>query len=109
MVAFLVAAVAGRTVAGVLVAIVLLDIAIQSANILNQSRLFTISGEARSRLNTAYVTGNFIGGAVGSAAASLLWSAGGWTAVSITATALSCFALAVWAVGRRGPLIVTED
>jgi len=106
LVAFIVAAVAGRTVAGVLVAIVLLDIAIQSANILNQSRLFTISGEARSRLNTAYITGNFIGGAVGSAAASLLWSAGGWTAVSITAVGLSCFALAVWAVGRRGPLVV---
>ena len=106
LVAFVVAAVAGRTVAGVLVAIVLLDIAIQSANILNQSRLFTISGEARSRLNTAYITGNFIGGAIGSAAASVLWSAGGWTAVSITAAALSCFALAVWAAGRRGPLVV---
>ena len=102
----MVAALAGRTVAGLLVAIVLLDIAIQSANILNQSRLFTISGEARSRLNTAYITGNFIGGAIGSAAASVLWSAGGWTAVSITAAALSCFALAVWAAGRRGPLVV---
>ena len=87
----------------------LLDIAIQSANILNQSRLFTISGEARSRLNTAYIAGNFIGGAIGSAAASVLWSAGGWTAVSITAIALSCLALAVWAVGRRGPLAVASD
>jgi predicted MFS family arabinose efflux permease len=109
LVAFVVAAVSGRTVAGVLVAIVLLDIAIQSANILNQSRLFTLSGEARSRLNTAYIAGNFIGGAIGSAAASVLWSAGGWTAVSITAVALSCFALAVWAAGRRGPLVVASD
>lgn len=109
LIAFVVAAVAGRTVAGVLVAIVLLDIAIQSANILNQSRLFTLSGEARSRLNTAYITGNFIGGAIGSAAASVLWSAGGWTAVSITAVALSCFALAVWAAGRRGPLVVASE
>jgi predicted MFS family arabinose efflux permease len=109
LVAFVVAAVAGRTVAGVLFAIVLLDIAIQSAHILNQSRLFTISGEARSRLNTAYISGNFVGGAVGSAAASVLWSAGGWTAVSITAVALSCLALAVWAVGRRGPLVVASD
>ena len=105
----MVAAVDGRTVAGVLIAIILLDIAIQSANILNQSRLFAISGEARSRLNTAYITGNFVGGAVGSAAASVLWSAGGWAAVSITAAGLSCFALAVWAVGRRGPLVVARD
>ena len=36
-------------------------------------------------------------------------SAGGWTAVSITAIALSCLALAVWAVGRRGPLAVASD
>jgi predicted MFS family arabinose efflux permease len=108
LVAFIVAAVAGRTVAGLLVAIVALDIAIQSANILNQSRLFAISGEARSRLNTAYIAGNFIGGAIGSAAATALWSAGGWTAVTITAAGLSCLALAIWAAGRRGPLVVTQ-
>jgi hypothetical protein len=52
----------------------------------------------------AFVTSNFIGGAIGSAAASLLWSAGGWTAVTLTGTGLSCMALAIWAAGRRGPL-----
>ena len=31
------------------------------------------------------------------------WSTGGWTAV--TGTALCCFALTVWALGRRGPLL----
>lgn len=52
------------------------------------------------------MTGNFIGGAIGSAAASLLWPAGGWKAVTIAGAVLSCFALAVWALGRRGPLII---
>src|SRR5580698_6131558 len=103
--AFIVATFAGRSVAGVLVAVVLLDIAVQGVNILNQTRLFALSRQARSRLNTAFVTGNFIGGAIGSAAAALLWSHGGWTAVTITGAALSCFALAVWAAGRRGPLV----
>jgi predicted MFS family arabinose efflux permease len=103
--AFIVATFAGHSVAGVLVAVVLLDIAIQGVNILNQTRLFALSRQARSRLNTAFVTGNFIGGAIGSAAAALLWSHGGWTAVTITGAALSCFALAVWAAGRRGPLV----
>ena len=103
--AFIVAAFAGHTVAGILIAIVLLDIAVQGVNILNQTRLFALSDQARSRLNTAFVTGNFIGGAIGSAAAALLWSAGGWTAVTSTGTALSCLALVIWAVGRRGPLI----
>jgi hypothetical protein len=32
------------------------------------------------------------------AAASLLWSTGGWTAVSITGGALSLLALLLWAV-----------
>ena len=82
--AFIVAAFAGHSVAGVLIAIVLLDIAIQGVNILNQTRLFALSDQARSRLNTAFVTGNFIGGAIGSGAAALLWSAGGWTAITST-------------------------
>ncbi len=106
IVAFVVAAFASRSVAGILVAIVLLDIAVQGANILNQSRILAISTEARSRLNTAFVTGNFIGGAIGSAAAAELWSIGRWTAVTIAGAALSFFGLTVWAIGRRGPLVV---
>jgi predicted MFS family arabinose efflux permease len=107
LVAFVVAALAGRSVALLLVAIVLLDVAVQAVNILNQSRLFAISQSARSRLNTAFVTGNFIGGAIGSAAAGVLWSAGGWTAVTIAGALLSCFGLLVWAAGRRGALVVS--
>jgi predicted MFS family arabinose efflux permease len=103
-----VAALAGDSVVLLLVAIVLLDIAIQGLNILNQARLFAISGEARSRLNTAFVACNFVGGAIGSAAASVLWSAGGWSAVTIAGTALSCFALGVWSVGRRSALVVAS-
>lgn len=46
-------------------------------NILNATRLFTVARAARSRVNTAIVVTNFIAGAIGSAAAGLLWSAGG--------------------------------
>jgi predicted MFS family arabinose efflux permease len=104
LLAFAVALFAGRSVLLVLVVVVLLDIAVQGVNILNQTRLFSLSHEARSRLNTVFVTGNFVGGALGSAAAGLLWAAGGWTAIAATGAALSAVGLAVWAVGRRGPL-----
>jgi hypothetical protein len=40
--------------------------------------------------------------------ADALWSVGGWTAVTLTGAALSCFGLTVWAVGRRGPLVVAK-
>jgi predicted MFS family arabinose efflux permease len=104
-VSFVVAALGGHSVVLILLAIVLLDVTVQGVNILNQTRLFAVSPQARSRLNTAFVTCNFIGGALGSSAAALLWSAGGWTAVSLTGIGLSCFAFTVWAVGRGGPLL----
>ncbi|GAA2704607.1 MFS transporter [Actinoplanes palleronii] len=105
LLAFVVAAFARHSVILVVVAVLLLDAALQAVNILNQTRLFALSHEARSRLNTAYVTGIFLGGAAGSAAATVLWNAGGWTAVTVAGMALSCLALLIWALGRRGPLI----
>lgn len=104
--AFVLAAFAGHSVVLVVIVIVLLDIAVQGVNLLNQSRMFAVSGAARSRLNTAFVTSNFLGGAIGSAAASVLWTTGGWTAVTIAGMVLSGFALVLWALGRRGPLVV---
>ena len=103
---FVLAEFARGSVAAVVAVVFVLDVAVQGQNVLNQTRLLSLSREARSRLNTAYVTANFLGGAIGSAAAAVLWSAGGWTAVAGAGIALSCFALAVWAVGRRGPLLV---
>jgi len=81
-----------------LIGIVVLDVATQGQRILNQAQIFAISAEARSRVNTAYVTGNFVGGAIGSITASALWVAGGWTAVSAAGAALSAVAFGVWLV-----------
>lgn len=106
--AFVLAAFAGRSVVLVVVVIVVLDVGVQGVNLLNQSRMFAVSDEARSRLNTAFVTSNFLGGALGSAAASVLWAAGGWTAVTAAGLVLSGFGLLVWALGRRGPLVVAR-
>ncbi|WP_433061887.1 MFS transporter [Dactylosporangium sp. CS-033363] len=106
LLSFAIAAFAARSVLLILVAIVVLDVAMQTQAILNQARIFAVSHQARSRLNTAYVTGNFIGGALGSAAAALLWSAGGWRAITTAGLILSAFALLTWTLGRRGPLLV---
>ncbi|WP_218010932.1 MFS transporter [Herbidospora mongoliensis] len=108
LLSFGVAGLAGRSVALILVVVVLVDAGIQGLNILNQTRMFAVSHEARSRLNTAFVTGNFIGGAIGSAAASVLWSVGEWRAVSLAGMAMSVVALTIWATGRRNALVVTS-
>ncbi|MBF9130543.1 MFS transporter [Plantactinospora sp. S1510] len=104
--AFAVAAFAGRSVVLIVIVLIMIDVALQAQALLNRARLFAVSHVARSRLNTALGIGNFIGGALGSAAATVLWSVGGWTAVTTTGMGLCCFALAVWALGRRGPLVV---
>jgi predicted MFS family arabinose efflux permease len=106
--AFIVAAFAGRSVVLVIVVIVVIDVVLQAQALLNRARLFALSSEARSRLNTALGVGNFIGGAIGSAAATAFWSAGGWTAVTIAGAVLCCCALTVWALGRRGPLVIAS-
>ena len=84
-----------------LIAILAFDIAAQASLILNQTRLLSINPAIRSRLNTAFVTGNFIGGALGSALAGVLWQAGGWTAVLLGGAAALAVALGVWAANRR--------
>jgi predicted MFS family arabinose efflux permease len=105
---FVAAAFGGRSVVVIILVVIVIDVALQAVGILNQVRVFAVSHEARSRLNTAFVTSNFIGGAIGSAAASVLWSAGGWTAVTVAGMVLSVFAIVVWAIGRRGPLVLSN-
>ena len=103
---FVLAGLAGRPVLLLVAAIVMLDVAIQSLNILTSTRLFAVVGHARSRVNTAAVVANFVAGAAGSAAAGLLFSAGGWDAVTRCGALVCALGLAIWAVGRRGPLRV---
>ena len=88
-----------------IIAIVLIaavfSIGVQGITVLSQARLFALSNEERSRLNTVFVVNNFIFGAVGSALASFLWSLGGWSYVMIGATLISVIALIVWISSRK--------
>jgi cyanate permease len=66
--------------------------------------MLSIDSGARSRLNTAFVVGNFIGGATGSALACTFRQLGGWPAVMIAAAAFIGFALTVWLAQRTRAL-----
>lgn len=101
---FAIAGLGGNSVWGLLVAILLLDVAIQAINILNQTRIFSLAPDARSRLNTALVTNNFIWGAMGSAATTWLWALGGWKTICTAGAVVATIAVLLWAIGRGGPL-----
>jgi predicted MFS family arabinose efflux permease len=69
----------GRTLPGLIAAIALVDVGVQSGHVANQSRIYAIAPEARSRLNTFYMVAFFIGGALGSYLGPLGFNLGGWT------------------------------
>lgn len=80
----------------VMAGIVMLDLGVQGTQILNQSAIYQLHAEARSRLTTAYMTCFFLGGAIGSAAAAAAFSYFGWTGVAVTGTAFGLIGLLFW-------------
>ena len=77
------------------------SIAVQAVSVLSQARLFSLSNDERSRLNTIFVVNNFIFSAIGSALASILWSVGGWSSVMNGAIIVSVIALIIWILSRK--------
>ncbi len=67
----------------VVMGIILIDMGLQSTHVPNLSRTYSILPEARTRLNTLYMTAFFIGGTIGSSVGSLAWNFGGWEGVCI--------------------------
>lgn len=73
--------------------IVLLDLGCQGLHISNQSEIYRLAPEARSRVNSAYMTCYFVGGTVGSVGSALCYATGGWFAVGVLGTAFGAAAL----------------
>ncbi len=71
----------GYHLAGLVLGVILLDVGVQSAHISNQTKIFSLVPEARSRLNTVYMTGYFTGGSIGSVLGGLAWTHFGWLGV----------------------------
>jgi predicted MFS family arabinose efflux permease len=93
-----------HSLAALIVGIVVLDLAVQGAHISNQSEVYRLRPEARSRLTTAYMCVNFTGGVVGSASSAAVYDAGGWSAVCAVGLGFSAVALALWLTEARWPL-----
>lgn len=81
LLSFLVMYLFGTHLTGLVIGVILLDLGVQAGHVSNQTRIYALIPEARSRLNMVYMISYFIAGAMGSWLGALLWSRFGWAGV----------------------------
>jgi predicted MFS family arabinose efflux permease len=91
----------GHHLVAMLVGVFVLDIAVQGLHVLNQSEILRVAPLARSRLNSAYMTSYFVGGAVGSAAGTAIYGTFGWTGVCVAGAIMGITAFVLWLTMAR--------
>ena len=87
----------GAIIAGLL----LMDLGVQGVQILNQSTIYALRPDARSRITTAYMGTFFLFGALGSLVSGIAYEAGGWPGALAVAALLEGCALAFWCTEWR--------
>ena len=73
-----------RSLVAIGIGVVLLDAGVQASHLTNQTVIFGMRPELRSRLNALYMVAYFAGGALGTFAASIAWAHGKWPLVCAT-------------------------
>lgn len=79
-----------------------LDAAVQANQVLGQRTVYSLSDEARGRLNAAYMSVVFFCGALGSMLGAWTFHHGGWWTTCLAGAALSGIGLVLFAAERRG-------
>ena len=96
----------GRYLWGLVAGVTVLDLGVQTGHVANQTRIYGIDPEARSRLNTVYMVTYFSGGALGSACSAGAWSAFGWPGVCATGFLFPLLAACVMFRASSAPVAV---
>ncbi|MCZ4077245.1 MFS transporter [Rhodococcus sp. H36-A4] len=81
--------------------VALLDLGIQGTHISNQSLFYPLRPDARSRLNTAYMTTYFMAGSIGSALSVLAYTQFGWPGVCVLGASFPAIGFTLWLVEQR--------
>ena len=84
---------------GLVVTGVLLDFCVQMNMVLGQREIYGLDPASRGRLNALYMTSTFVGGALGSLVASVLYAHFGWTGVVVAGSAFPLLALLRFVLG----------
>ncbi len=87
---------------GLIAGVILLDLAMQVCHVTNQTRIYALVPEARSRLNMIYMTSTFTCGSLGSYMSTYWWHRSGWWGVCGFSLAIMAIALVRgWRLARH--------
>jgi predicted MFS family arabinose efflux permease len=93
----------GRTSLVALIAgVIVVDMASQNLHITNQSQIYRLRPEERSRITAFYMTCCFVGAALGSSTAASAYGASGWKGVCILGAGFGCASLLWWVIDLAG-------
>ncbi|MDP4285730.1 MAG: MFS transporter [Bacteroidota bacterium] len=93
--------VSAHSIIGLIAGAVLVDLGMQALHITNQNIIFSKNPDARNRVNTIYMVGFFIGGALGTLMGGIAWEYFGWTGVSGLGMGLSIAILIVHLLAKN--------
>ncbi len=71
----------GNSLWGLALGAIVMDLGVQAGHVSNQTRIYNLDHQARSRLNTVYMVCYFAGGAMGSYGGAWGWRLAGWWGV----------------------------
>jgi predicted MFS family arabinose efflux permease len=93
--------VGSESLVAMIIGVALMDLGMQGTQITNQSEIYRLRPEARSRITTAYMTSFFLGGAVGSSLSAWLYQFYGWGGVCVLCMGFALVALLFWVTEWR--------
>jgi predicted MFS family arabinose efflux permease len=96
LLSFILLGIGGHMLIPLILGVVVLDLGVQGTHITNQSEIYRLRPEARSRLTTVYMVAYFVGGSAGSATAAIVYARSGWTGVCLLGATFIALALAFW-------------
>ncbi|GHE78682.1 permease [Thalassotalea profundi] len=103
---FVVMAIWGNSLCGLVIGILLLDIGVFGAQIPNQVRILSIDPQAQSRINAVYMLFYYLGASFGSAVGVKIMAESGWLGLTTMGIILALSALIFHQFKNRKPLTV---
>jgi predicted MFS family arabinose efflux permease len=101
LVSWLSIALLSRSLWGLIIGVFVIDFGLQAVHVSNQSLIFRVRPEARSRLTAGYMIFYSIGCGAGAIASTLAYAHAGWLGVCLLGGAISTAALVFWALTRH--------